>query len=60
MTIVWSSGSEGEQLARGDLEVAQEPATHQAVRRELVRDARVEADAGDVEEQPAVELAGSR
>ena len=48
----------GEELLRGDLEIAQEAAPHEAARREPVRDAGVEADAGDVEEQASVDLPG--
>ena len=51
-------GLVGEQLLRGDFEIAQEAAAHEAVRRKAVCDAGVETDAGDVEEETAVELAG--
>ena len=47
-----------EDLAAGDFEIAPEAAAHETGGGELMRDARVEADAGEIEEQPALDLAG--
>ena len=48
----------GEELADGNRRVTAKPACGQAVGGKAMRDAGVEADACDVEEQPAVQLTG--
>ncbi len=46
-----------EDLIAGDLEIASEAAARQPGGGKLMRDARVEADAGKIEEEPALDLA---
>src|SRR4030095_13381542 len=46
-----------EDLVAGNFEIATEAATHETRGGELMRDPRVEADAGEIEEEPALDLA---
>ena len=47
-----------EDLVARDFEIPPEPAANETSRSELVRDARVEADASEIEEEPSLDLAG--